>query len=50
MAVFGTPIYSPVDGILEYSEWGHTGNHGGDATAYSLSIKLTTPITAIIRL
>ncbi|MBE6147891.1 MAG: M23 family metallopeptidase [Firmicutes bacterium] len=46
MAVFGTPIYSPVDGILEYSEWGHTSNRGGDETAYSASIKLNTPITA----
>lgn len=45
MAVFGTPIYSPVEGTLEYSEWGHTGNKGGDETAYSASIKLSTPIT-----
>lgn len=43
MAVFGTPIYSPVDGTLEYSEWGHTGNTGGDETAYSLSILMDRP-------
>ena len=46
MATFGTPIYSPVDGILEYSEWGHTSNRGGDETAYSASIKLTQPLMA----
>lgn len=38
IAVFGTPIYSPVDGTLVYSEWGHTGNKGWDETAYSASI------------
>lgn len=43
MAYFGTPIYSPVDGTLEYSEWGHTGNTGGDETAYSLSILMDKP-------
>lgn len=45
MAVFGTPVYSPVDGTLEYSEWGHTGNTGGDETAYSLSILMDRPVT-----
>lgn len=44
MAYFGEPIYSPVNGVLEYSEWGHTSNQGGDETAYSLSIKLTEPV------
>lgn len=38
MAKFGEPIYSPVDGTLDYSEWGHTVNRGGDETAYSVSI------------
>ena len=45
MAVFGTPIYSPVDGSLMYSEWGHTVNRGGDETAYTVSINLSDPIT-----
>ena len=45
MASFGTPIYSPVDGTLEYSEWGHTGNTGGDETAYSLSILMDRPVS-----
>ncbi|MBQ6841228.1 MAG: M23 family metallopeptidase [Bacilli bacterium] len=45
MATVGTPIYAPVDGILEYSEWGHTVNRGGDETAYTVSIKLSNPIT-----
>lgn len=40
MTYFGTPIYSPVDGTLMYSEWGHTSNKGGDETAYSVSIRL----------
>ena len=44
MAPVGTPVYSPVDGILEYSEWGHTVNRGGDETAYSVSIKLPNAI------
>lgn len=38
MADFGTPIYSPVDGTLVYSEWGHTSNKGSDETAYSVTI------------
>ena len=45
MAVFGTPIYSPVDGTLQYSEWGHTGNKGWDETAYSASIVMDNPVT-----
>lgn len=45
MAVFGTPIYSPVDGTLQYSEWGHTGNKGWDETAYSASIVMDRPVT-----
>ena len=45
MAVFGTPIYSPVDGTLVYSEWGHTCNKGADETAYTVSIKMSTPTT-----
>jgi murein DD-endopeptidase MepM/ murein hydrolase activator NlpD len=45
MAVFGTPIYSPVDGTLQYSEWGHTVNQGWDETAYSASIVMDRPVT-----
>ena len=45
MAYFGTPIYSPVDGTLSYSEWGHTGNKGWDETAYSASIIMDRPVT-----
>ena len=44
MAPFGTPIYSPVDGTLTYSEWGHTSNKGGDETQYSISIAVSNPI------
>ena len=43
MAVFGTPVYSPVNGTLTYSEWGHTVNKGGDETAYTVSIELDKP-------
>ncbi len=43
MSVFGTPIYSPVDGTLMYSEWGHTVNKGSDETAYTVSIRLSNP-------
>ena len=46
MARFGTPVYSPVDGYIDYSEWGHTGNKGSDETAYSVGIKLNTPFQA----
>ena len=45
MANFGTPIYSPVDGTMMYSEWGHTTNKGWDETAYTVSIKMSTPTT-----
>lgn len=45
MAVFGTPVYSPVDGSLDYSEWGHTSNRGGDETSYSISITMLEPVT-----
>lgn len=45
MAKFGEPIYSPVDGTLMYSEWGHTSNKGGDETAYSVGIKLPKAVT-----
>ena len=39
MADFGTPIYSPVDGELVYSEWGGTVNRGSDETSYTVTIK-----------
>ncbi len=45
MAEIGTPIYSPVDGNLYYSEWGQTVNTGGDETAYTVSIKLDKPFS-----
>ena len=38
MSSFGTPVYSPVDGTLVYSEWGGTQNRGSDETAYSVTI------------
>lgn len=44
MAPIGTPVYSPVDGTLNYSTWGHTANTGGDETAYTVSINLDKPI------
>ena len=44
MAYFGTPIYSPVDGTLDYSEWGHTSNMGGDETSYSVSITMNKAV------
>lgn len=44
MSDFGTPIYSPVDAILEYSTWGHTVNKGSDETAYSVTLTLEKPV------
>lgn len=44
MAPIGSPVYSPVDGTIQYSTWGHTVNRGGDETAYSISIFLDRPI------
>ena len=38
MSDFGTPIYSPVDGTLVYSEWGGTVNKGSDETSYTVTI------------
>lgn len=45
MAPIGTPIYSPVNGTLMYSEWGHTTNKGSDETAYTVSIAMSSPLT-----
>ncbi len=45
MASFGTPVYSPVDGTLLYSEWGHTVNKSGNETAYTVTIKMDGSIT-----
>ena len=42
---FGTPVYSPIDGTLVYSEWGHTANKGRDETSYSISIKSDKVVT-----
>ena len=43
MAAFGTPIYSPVDGTMLFSEWGHTCNTGWDETAYTVMIRMSNP-------
>ena len=43
MANFGTPVYSPVDGVMIYSEWGHTPNKGWDETSYTVSIRMSNP-------
>ena len=45
MSYFGEPIYSPVDGKMDYSEWGHTSNMGGDETSYSISLTIDNPVT-----
>ena len=45
MSNFGTPIYSPVDATLVYSEWGHTTNKGGDETSYSVTLDLKKAVT-----
>jgi len=45
MAVFGTPIYSPADATMAYSEWGHTVNKGSDETAYTVGLVLDKPVT-----
>ena len=44
-AYFGTPVYSPVDGTLIYSEWGHTSNKQGDESSYSVSILMNKAVT-----
>lgn len=45
MASFGTPVYSPVNGVIEYSEWGHTVNKSGNETSYTVTIKMDDYIT-----
>ncbi len=45
MATFGTPIYSPADATMVYSEWGHTVNKGSDETAYTVGLQLSKPVT-----
>ncbi|MBR2139097.1 MAG: M23 family metallopeptidase [Bacilli bacterium] len=44
MAVYGTPVYSPVDGTLIYSEWGHTTNKSGTESSYTVSIKMNKSV------
>ena len=39
------PVYAIGDGVLEYSEWGHTLWRGPDDTAYSVRLRLDHPIT-----
>ncbi len=41
----GTPVYSPVDGTISFSEWGHTVNKGSSETAYSVLIKVDKPFS-----
>ncbi len=41
----GTPIYACADGVITYSEKGHTVNNKPHETPYSVKIKLNTPIT-----
>ena len=45
MANFGTPVYSPVDGTMVYSTWGHTVNKGSDETAYSVTLMPSKTVT-----
>ncbi len=45
MSSIGTPVYSPVDGTLEYSEWGHTTYRGCDENAYSITINMDESVT-----
>lgn len=44
MAPFGSPVYSPVDGTIIYSTWGHTGNKAGTESAYTVSIKMNKTV------
>ena len=41
----GTPIYAVDDGIIDYSEYGHTSHRGPDDTAFSVRIILDEPVT-----
>ena len=36
---------TPVNGTLDYSEWGHTSNKSGNETSYTVSIKMDDYIT-----
>ncbi len=38
------PVHAIGDGVLEYSEWGHTRWRGPNDTAYSIRLHLDTPI------
>lgn len=41
----GKPVYSPVNGTLVYSEWGHTRNKGTVETSYTVTIAMDAPAT-----
>lgn len=38
------PVHAIADGVLEYSEWGHTRWRGPNDTAYSVRLRLDKPI------
>lgn len=44
-APVGSPVYAVADATIEYSEYGHTSWRTAPDTAYSVNIKLDTPIT-----
>lgn len=39
------PLYAIADGTLDYAEWGHTRWTTGKDTAFSVRLKLDTPLT-----
>jgi hypothetical protein len=39
------PVYAVADGVLEYSEWGHTLWRGQGDTPYSIRLRLDHPLT-----
>ncbi len=44
LTYMGTPVYAPASGVLEYSEYGHTGLIDCQDTAYSVRIRLDEPV------
>jgi murein DD-endopeptidase MepM/ murein hydrolase activator NlpD len=39
------PVHAIADGVLEYSEWGHTRWRGPDDTAFSIRLRLDHPLS-----